>query len=372
MSNWPAVAALAWLAALSSGGGGAVTRSVFGRLPDGTPVDRFTLNNGRGLEVQLMSYGAAIISVRAPDRRGRVADVVLGFDAFDDYLTRSRYFGTVVGRFGNRIARGRFVLDGAPFQLAINNGANHLHGGERGFDRVVWKAEPFERDAGVGIVFTYTSRDGEEGYPGTLTVSVTYTLTARNEIRLDYRATSDKPTPINLTNHSYFNLAGRGGGDVLTHQLTLDADRYTPVDETQIPTGEIAAVAGTPFDFRTATAIGARIDGEDQQLRRGNGYDHNFVVNGWSGSRPGTRRAAHVVDPGSGRTLDVATTEPGVQFYSGNNLDLARNGFGRRTAFCLETQHFPDSPNHPQFPSTILRPGQTYESTTVFTFGVTR
>ena len=291
MSNWPVIAALAWLAAFSTGGGAAVTRSVFGRLADGTPVDRFTLNNGRGLEVQLMSYGAAIISVRAPDRGGRVADVVLGFDAFDDYLTRARYFGTVVGRFGNRIAKGRFVLDGAPFQLAINNGANHLHGGDRGFDKVVWKAEPFERDADVGIVFTYTSRDGEEGYPGTLTVSVTYTLTARNEIRLGYRATTDKPTPINLTNHSYFNLAGRGGGDVLSHQLTLDADRYTPVDATQIPTGEIAAVAGTPFDFRTATAIGARLDGDDEQLRRGNGYDHNFVVNGWSGSRPGTRHA---------------------------------------------------------------------------------
>ena len=371
MSKWLAVAALAWLAALSTGGGAAVSRSVFGRLPDGTPVDRFTLANGRGLEVGLMSYGAAIISVRAPDRDGRVADVVLGFDALDDYLTKARYFGTVVGRVGNRIARGRFVLDGVPFQLAINNGANHLHGGDRGFDKVVWKAEPFEHDGDVGVVFTYVSHDGEEGYPGTLTVGVTYTLTPRNEIRLDYRATTDKATPINLTNHSYFNLAGRGGGDVLKHQLTLDADRYTPVDATQIPTGEIAAVAGTPFDFRTATAIGARIDGHDEQLRRGGGYDHNYVVNGWSDSRLATRHAAHVVDPASGRTLDVATTEPGVQFYSGNNLDLARNGFGRRTAFCLETQHFPDSPNHPQFPSTILRPGQTFESTTVFTFGVT-
>ncbi len=348
-----------------------MSRSAFGRLPDGTPVDRFELSNARGLELAVMSYGATLISVRPLDRDGRREDVVLGFEVFDDYLTRARYFGSVVGRYGNRIAHGRFVLDGAPFQLAVNNGANHLHGGVRGFDKVVWQAEPFRSGDNTGVAFTYTSADGEEGYPGTLTASVTYTLTPGNELRLDYRATTDRPTPLNLTNHSYFNLAGRGITDILGHYLTLDADRYTPVDATQIPTGEIAAVAGTPFDFRTAAAIGARIDADEEQLRRGNGYDHNFVVNGWASASLRLRHAARAVDPSSGRTLDVATTEPGIQFYAGNNLDLARNGFGRRTAFCLETQHFPDSPNHPQFPSTILRPGQIFESTTVFTFGVT-
>jgi aldose 1-epimerase len=368
-----------WLALPAIGGAASVNREAFGRLPDGTPVDRFALTNSRGVEVRLMTYGAAIISVRAPDRSGHVEDIVLGFDTLDAYLTKSRYFGTVVGRYGNRIAKGRFVLDGAPFQLAVNNGVNHLHGGDRGFDKVVWKGEPFERDGSVGVVFTYSSKDGEEGYPGTLKATVTYTLTPRNELTLDYRATSDKATPINLTNHSYFNLAGRSGGDILQHQLMLNADRYTPVDATMIPTGEVAAVDATPFDFRRPTAIGARIDSDHEQLRRGGGYDHNFVVRGGGprtgasggSTRPALHLAAQVVEPSSGRTLDVATTEPGVQFYAGNNLDLARNGFGRRTGFCLETQHFPDSPNHPQFPSTILRPGQTYESTTVFTFGVT-
>jgi aldose 1-epimerase len=344
-----------------------VNRSSFGRLPDGSAVDRFVLTNGR-VEVGLMSYGAAIISVRAPDRNGRIDDVVLGFDTLDDYLTRSRFFGTVVGRVGNRIARGRFTLDGVEYQLAVNNGANHLHGGNRGFDKVVWRTEPFEHDGATGVAFSYTSVDGEEGYPGMLETSVTCTLTPGNELVLRYHATCDKPTPVNLTNHSYFNLAGRGHGDILRHQLTLDADRYTPVDETMIPTGEIAGVEGTPFDFRTPAAIGARIDGADEQLRRGNGYDHNFVLNGAPGA---LHLAASVLEPESGRTLQVSTTEPGVQFYSGNNLDPARNGFDRRGAFCLETQHFPDSPNHALFPSTILRPGRTYESTTVFIFGVT-
>jgi aldose 1-epimerase len=345
-----------------------VNRSPFGRLPDGPAVDRFALDNGR-VEVDLMSYGAAIISVRAPDRDGRMEDVVLGFDALDGYLTRSRFFGTIVGRVGNRIAQGRFTLDGVEYRLAVNNGANHLHGGNRGFDKVVWRAESFERDGAAGVLFSYTSADGEEGYPGMLDASVTCTLTPANELVLRYHATCDKPTPVNLTNPSYFNLAGRGRGDILRHQLTLDADRYTPVDDTMIPTGELAGVEGTPFDFRTPAAIGARIDGADEQLRRGNGYDHNFVLN--EPSLAGGPASARVVEPASGRTLEVRTTEPGVQFYSGNSLDLARNGFGPRSAFCLETQHFPDSPNHPQFPSTILRPGETYESTTVFTFGVT-
>jgi len=324
-----------------------------------------------------MSYGATIMSVRTPDRTGRLDDIVLGFDTLDAYLAKSRYFCTVVGRYGNRIAGGRFMLDGGAIQLTTNSGANHLHGGDKGFDKVVWKGEPFDRDGRVGVVFTHTSPHGEEGYPGTLKASVTYTLTPRNELMLEYRATTDKATPINLTNHSYFNLAGRGrGGDILQHQLTLNADRYTPTDESQIPTGELAPVQGTPFDFRTPTAIGARIDADHEQLRRGKGYDHNFVLNGGaagpgSGSTgPALHLAARVVEPTTGRTLDVETKEPGVQFYSGNNLDPARNGFGRRSGLCLETQHFPDSPNHPNFPSTILRPGLTFESKTVFTFGV--
>jgi aldose 1-epimerase len=353
-----------------------VNRTSFGRLPDGASVEAFTLTNSRGVEVRTMTYGASIISVRTPDRRGRVDDVVLGFDGLGDYLAKARYFGTVVGRFGNRIGNARFTLDGTIVRLAANNGANHLHGGVKGFDKVVWKGESIDRAGAAGVVFSYTSVNGEEGYPGTLKARVTYTLTERNELIVEYEATTDQATPINLTNHAYFNLAGRGRGDILQHQLTIDADRYTPTDGTQIPTGELAPVAGTPFDFRKATAIGARIDADHEQIRNGKGYDHNFVLNGWSGSRSGvndrsgTHHAAHVVEPASGRTLDVATTEPGVQFYSGNNLDADRNGFGRRTAFCLETQHFPDSPNKPHFPSTILRPGDTFRSKTVFTFGI--
>ena len=347
-----------------------VTRAPFGTLPGGAAVEAFTLRNANGVEVRAITYGATIVSVRVPDRAGRLDDVVLGFDHLDDYLTRARYFGSIVGRYGNRIRDGRFTLDGATIRLAVNNGPNHLHGGALGFDKAVWTGEPFERDGGSGVRFSYTSADGEEGYPGTLHAAVSYTLTPRNELVLEYSATSDKATAINLTNHSYFNLGGRGHGDILQHRLTLRAARYTPTDAGQIPTGEIAPVAGTPFDFRAPAAIGARIDADHEQIRRGNGYDHNFVIDGWTGD--GTLRpAAHVADPASGRTLEVATTEPGVQFYAGNNLDDARNGFGRRAAFCLETQHFPDSPNHPAFPSTILRPGRTFMSKTVYTFGVT-
>jgi aldose 1-epimerase len=345
-----------------------VTQAPFGALPDGAAVHLFTLKNSHGVEVRAIDYGATIVSIRTPDRSGKVDDVVLGFDGFDPYLTKARYFGSIVGRYGNRIAGGKFVLDGAPVQLAVNNGTNHLHGGNRGFDKIIWHGERFERGGNSGVVFTYTSPDGEESYPGTLQMTVTYTLTARDELMLEYVAKTDKATPINLTNHSYFNLAGRGHGDILQHVLTLNADRYTPVDAALIPTGELATVQGTPFDFRKPTAIGARIDTDHEQIKRGGGYDHNFVLNGTaSAERP--RHAAHVVDPSSGRTLDVATTEPGVQFYAGNNLDEARNGFGRRTGLCLETQHYPDSPNHANFPSTILRPGATFRSTTVFTFG---
>jgi aldose 1-epimerase len=361
-----AAAALMTLAAAAPREAATVNRTAFGTLPDGSAVEVYTLRNTNGVEARVMTYGATLISVRAPDRAGRVDDVVLGFDSVEPYLTKARYFGSIVGRYGNRIGKGTFTLDGATYHLATNNGVNHLHGGNAGFDKKVWQAEPFEKDGNSGVTFSYTSVDGEEGYPGTLKAGVTYTLTPRNELMLDYTATTDKATPLNLTNHSYFNLAGRGHGNVLQHQITIDADRYTPTDAGQIPTGEIAPVAGTPFDFRKPTAIGAHIDADDEQIRRGNGYDHNFVLNG-----TGTHHAAHVVEPTTGRTLDVATTEPAVQFYTGNNLDPVRNGFERRGAFCLETQHFPDSPNHANFPSTILRPGQTFRSRTTFTFGVT-
>lgn len=356
--------ALALLVAMA-----AVTRSPFGAMPDGAVVDLFTLTNGHGIEVRAITYGAIIVSLKTPDRHGRLGDIVLGFDTLEGYLTRSRFFGAVVGRYANRIANARFTLDRRTFELAANNGRNHLHGGRRGFDKIVWKGEPFERDGDVGVVFTHTSPDGDEGYPGTLNVTVTYTLTPRDALVVEYGAATDKATPINLTQHTYFNLAGEGSGDILKHQLTIDADRYTPTDEAQIPTGEIAPVEGTPFDFRTPSAVGARIDADHEQIRRGKGYDHNFVLNG-----AGLRHAARVVDPSTGRTLDVATTEPGLQFYSGNNLDgsaLGKGGhaYGRRSALCLETQHYPDSPNHSNFPSTILRPGERYSTRTVFTFG---
>ena len=342
----------------------------FGRLADGTEIGVFTLAGARGLEVRAISYGAIIVSIRVPDRRGVPADVVLGFDDLQGYLERSRYFGAVVGRYGNRIAKGRFTLDGRAYQLATNNGPNHLHGGVKGFDKVVWQAQAGQPASGTRVVFSYTSRDGEEAYPGTLNARVTYEVNERNELSIEYEATTDAPTPVNLTQHSYFNLAGEGRGDILGHVLALDADQFLPVDETMIPTGELATVAGTPFDFRRPTPIGARIDDAHEQLKRGTGYDHSFVVQG----APGLRRAAHVVEPASGRTLEIATTEPGVQFYSGNHLSgqagKAGHTYAARTGFCLETQHYPDSPNHAHFPSTILRPGATYRSKTVFIFGV--
>ncbi len=359
------VAALAVVASL------AVSSSAFGTMPDGTRVEAFTLKNGHGVEVRIITYGAAIASIKVPDRAGQFDDIVTGFDNLEGYLSRSRFFGAIAGRYANRIANARFTLDGKTYELAANNGKNHLHGGQRGFDKVVWKGTPFERDGNSGVTLTYVSPDGDEGYPGTLTATVTYTLSASDELTLDYQATTDKATPVNLTNHSYFNLAGDGRGDILQHRLTIAADRYTPVDETLIPTGELAPVSGTPFDFRQPAAIGARIDADAEQIRRGKGYDHNFVLNG-----SGLRKAARLVDPASGRTLDVATTEPGMQFYSGNNLDgaVGKNGhtYARRTSLCLETQHFPDSPNHATFPSTILRPGERFRSKTVFTFGVER
>ena len=334
----------------------------------------FTLTNANGVEIRTIPYGAIIVSIRVPDRDGRLDDVVLGFDNLDDYRKAHPHLGAIVGRYGNRIAKGQFTLDGTTYKLATNNGPNHLHGGVKGFDKVVWRAEPFDRDGGKGVVYTYVSRDGEEGYPGELTARVTYTLTPSNELVVDYGATATRATPINLTQHSYFNLAGAGSGDVLGHRLTIDADRFTPVDATLIPTGELASVDGTPFDFRQPTAVGARLGADDQQLKNGNGYDHNWVLNASGGA---LHHAARVEDPKSGRTLDVSTTEPGVQFYTGNFLDGTLTGksghlYKQRYGLCLETQHFPDSPNHPNFPSTILRPGERYQSKTVFAFGVTK
>ncbi len=345
----------------------------FGTTSDGQPVDIYTITNAHRLEVRAMTYGGIIVSVRVPDRAGKVEDVALGFDNFEGYLKNNKpYFGAIIGRYANRINDGKFVLDGVEYHLAKNNGANSLHGGLKGFDKVLWQASPFENEGGAGIVCTYTSKDGEEGYPGSLKTKVTYTLTDKNELVIDYEVTTDKPTPVNLTQHSYFNLAGEGKGKVLDHELMLNADRFTPVDKNLIPTGDLRGVKGTPLDFTKPATIGARIDDDDEQLVLAAGYDHNFVING----KPGDLRlAARVHEPTSGRVMEVYTTEPGIQFYSGNFLDgtiVGKHGhaYKRREGFCLETQHFPDSVNHAQFPSTIFRPGQTLRSRTVYKFSV--
>jgi aldose 1-epimerase len=349
-----------------------VLETPFGSMPDGSPVKLFTMTNAAGMEVRVMTYGAILVSVKAHDRSGRLDEVTVGHDNLEGYLTKSRFFGAVVGRYANRIGGAQFSLDGSVYALAKNNGPNHLHGGVKGFDKFLWSATVESDARGPSVAFTRTSPDGEEGYPGTLAVTIVYTLTEGNELVLDYHAVTDKPTHVNLTQHTYFNLAGDGSGDVLGHRLTLDADRYTPVDAGQIPTGELAQVAGTPFDFRTETAIGARIDADHEQIRIGGGYDHNFVL---TRKGPGLSRAARLLAPSSGRTLEVSTTEPGVQFYSGNKLDGSITGRGghvyeARAGLCLETQHFPDSPNKPHFPSTVLRFGEQFHSTTVFAFGV--
>jgi aldose 1-epimerase len=349
-----------------------VSQAPWGRTPDGTRVDLYTLRNATGIEARIATLGGVITVLRAPDRSGVLDDVVLGHDEVGGYAPNRGYLGALVGRYANRMAGGTFTLDGTKYLLARNNGPNHLHGGARGWDQAVWRAKPFERESEAGVVLTHTSKDGDEGYPGTVSAEVTYTLTDRNSLRVDYRATTDKATVINLTQHSYFNLAGARAADILGHELTIDADRYTPVDDALIPTGELVPVAGTPFDFRTPTAIGARIANDDVQLKRGRGYDHNFVL---TRQGDGLSLAARVYEPLTGRTLEIATTEPGIQFYSGNFLDGTITGkggraYGHRSGFCLETQHFPDSPNHPDFPSTVLRPGAQYQSTTVFTFGV--
>ena len=362
------------VAACSQSQEAGIAREPFGTLPDGGAVEVFTLTNAHGVEVRAISYGATIISLRVPDRGGRLDDVALGYDSLAGYLRASPYFGAIVGRYGNRIGGARFTLDGRAYRLAANDGQNHLHGGVKGFDKVVWRAEPVRGDSGAGVAFTFTSPDGDEGYPGALTARVTYTLTDQDELIVDYHATADQPTPVNLTQHTYFNLAGDGRRDILDHELMINADSFTPVDSTLIPTGVIAPVEGTPFDFRTPTAIGARIGADHQQLRFGRGYDHNFVLRDDDAA---LTHAARVVEPTTGRTLDIYTTEPGVQVYSGNFLDGSITGKGghvyrHRYGFCLETQHYPDSPNQPRFPSTILRPGQQYRSRTVFAFGVQR
>lgn len=351
--------------------GARVRREPFGQLPAGPGIDVYTLTNANGMVVRVLTYGGILQAMRVPDRGGQIDDVVLGYDSLAGYLRDSPYFGAVIGRYGNRIAKGTFTLDGRVYRLATNNGPNHLHGGVIGFDKGVWRAEPFQRDREGGVVLTHTSPDGDEGYPGTLEARVTYTLTDGNELIVDYQATTDRPTPVNLTQHSYFNLTG-GTRDVLGHELEISADRFTPVDATLIPTGALAPVAGTPFDFRAAAVLGGRIDQTDAQLRAGGGYDHNFVLNR---PGPGLFLAARVFEPSTGRTLEVRTTEPGLQLYSGNFLDGTIKGkgghvYGRRSGFCLETQHFPDSPNQAAFPSTILRPGDQYRSRTVYTFGV--
>ncbi len=342
-----------------------VSRMDFGKTPGGTPVELYTLSNGR-ITAKVMTYGAILTELDVPDRNGKPGDVVLGFDSLEGYLAGHPYFGATVGRVANRIGGAKFSLDGKDYQLAVNNGPNTLHGGNKGFDKVVWKAEDVSGPAGPAVKFTYRSPDGEEGYPGNLDVAVTYTVTDQDELKIDYKATTDKATPVVLTNHSYFNLAGPASGTILDHEVTLAASKYTPGDAGMIPTGAIESVKGTPLDFTTPTPIGARI----KEIKADPvGYDHNFVID------PGARPAARVRDPRSGRVMEVSTTEPGVQFYTGNFLDGKVKGKGgvayqQHQAFCLETQHFPDSVHHANFPSTILRPGQTYTQTTIYKFGV--
>jgi aldose 1-epimerase len=341
-------------------------KEIFGQIPSGETAHLYTLTNTHGVEVKITNYGGIVVSWKVPDREGKFGDVVLGYDRLSDYLANNPYFGCIVGRYGNRIAKGKFSLNGKEYTLAVNNGPNHLHGGLQGFDKVLWQAAEFITGETVGLDLSYRSRDGEEGYPGNLGVKVKYTLNNLNQLRIDYEATTDAPTVTNLTNHSYFNLAGKG--DILGHVLWLNAEHFIPVDSTLIPTGEIKSLNGSPLDFRQPTAIGARIDVADEQIKFGLGYDHNFVLNAVDGS---LRQIARVTEPTSGRVLEVLSTEPGVQFYSGNFLDGTNIGKGGqvyayRNGFCLETQHYPDSPNQPSFPSTVLNPGETRQSITIY------
>ncbi len=342
-----------------------IQKKPYGKMPDGTAIDEYTLTSGKGMTAKIITYGGLLTELLVPDKTGKTTDVVLGFDNLKSYLAGHPFFGANAGRVANRIAKGRFTLDGKEYKLATNNGPNHLHGGLKGIDKVVWKAEPIDLPAGPALKLTCTSPDGEEGYPGNLQMAVTYTLTRDNTLRLDFEAVTDKATPVNLAHHSYFNLAGHGAGDILEHELMIAADKYTPTDDTLIPTGKIEPVKGTPFDFATPTAIGKRMGAVK------GGYDLNYVLRGGAEKKP--HLAARVLEPKSGRIMEVLTTEPGVQLYTGNFLDGKNRGKGgavyrKHAGFCLEAQHFPDSVNQPAFPSVILRPGQTYRQTTIYAF----
>ncbi len=346
-----------------------ITKSNFGTMPDGQVIDKYTMKNTKGMEVDVINYGGIITSIKAPDKDGKYENVVLGFDNLNQYVKETPFFGAIIGRYGNRIAKGQIEIDGTSYQLDVNDGPNHLHGGVKGFDKVVWSAKEIAGDEGNALELTYVSKDGEGGYPGTLTAKVIYTLTDDNELEIAYEATTDKKTIVNLTQHSYFNLSGNFANTILDHELTINSDTLVPVDNTLIPTGELTSVEGTPFDFTTAKVIGNDINNDDVQLERGKGYDHCWVLND-----QGTfREVAKVYHPGTGRIMEVYTSEPGIQFYSGNFLDgtLPMPGggtYGHRTGLCLETEHYPDSPNQPNFPSVILEPGNVYKTATTYKF----
>lgn len=352
-----------------------ITKDSFGNMPDGTPIEIYTLHNANGMEARICTYGGIVVSLTAPDRNGKFDDIVLGFDTLggytsDSYLKACPYFGALIGRYGNRIGGAKFTLEGQAYTLAANNGPNSLHGGIKGFDKVVWTAKPEVTPDGPSLQLTYLSKDGEEGYPGNLNVTAVYTLSNEKELKLQFTATTDKPTVCNLTHHSYFNLRGQGNGDILGHEVYINSDKTTPVDSGLIPTGDFASVEGTPFDFRTPTTIGARIDDPNTQLRYGPGYDHNWVINKPLGE---LGLMARVTEPESGRVMEVLSDQPGLQFYSGNFLDGTITGkdgkvYPVHAAFCMEPQHYPDSPNKPQFPSTELKPGETYHNTIIYRF----
>ena len=365
------VACLVGCASMSKSSYPPITKAEFGKTLDGTPVEIYTLKNSKGAEARIMTYGGIVQSLYMPDKNGKMGDIVLGFDTLDGYLTNSPYFGALIGRYGNRIGGAQFTLEGKTYHLAKNDHGNTLHGGLKGFDKRVWTARPMDTSEGPALILTYLSKDGEEGFPGNLMVTAIYTLTDNNELKLEYKATTDKPTVVNLTHHSYFNLAGQGDSSILDEIVYINSDEVTPVDSLLIPTGKFENVTGTPFDFRKPTTIGARINDPDKVLQYGPGYDHNWVIN----KPPGQfGLMARVTDPSSGRVMEVWSDEPGLQFYAGNFLDgtiIGKGGkvYPRRSAFCMEPQHYPDSPNQPNFPSTELKPGQTYNNTIVYKFG---
>jgi aldose 1-epimerase len=349
-----------------------ISKAAFGKTPEGVPVEIYTLRNAHGAEARIMTYGGIVQSLKMPDRQGKFDDIVLGYDNLQGYIDKTPYFGCLVGRYGNRIGGAKFTLEGQTYTLAANNGTNSLHGGLKGFDKVIWTGKALTTAKGPALELTYLSKDGEEGFPGNLNVKAVYTLTDDNELRVEFAATTDKPTVCNLTHHSYFNLRGQGNGDILGHEVFINADKTTPVDGGLITTGEFAPVDGTPFDFRKATAIGARINDPNTVLQYGPGYDHNWVINKPAGE---LGLQARVYEPTSGRVMEVISDEPGLQFYAGNFLDGTITGKGgavyqKRTGFCMEPQHYPDSPNQPNFPTVVLRPGQSYKNTIIYKFSV--